>query len=82
MRHGGRETGGSPRSPGCAAASRTRSFVYGIGLGFVKVVDAPDQPLLRIPPGAEVLNVQIADAEHRRGGGQLGQTSGHRCTQR
>ena len=41
-------------------------------VGFVEVVDAPDQPAFGVAPGAEVLHVQIADAEHDRGGGQLG----------
>ena len=40
-------------------------------VGFVEVVDAPDEASLRVPPGAEVLDMQVADAERRRGGGQL-----------
>jgi hypothetical protein len=33
---------------------------------FVEIVDAPDEPAFRVAPGAEVLDVQVADGEHRR----------------
>ena len=33
---------------------------------FVEIVDAPDQTPLGVPPGAEVLDVQIADGETAR----------------
>ncbi len=31
---------------------------------FVKVIDAPDQPALDIPPGTEILDVQVAHGQH------------------
>ena len=34
--------------------------------GLVKVVDAPHQPPGRVPPGSEILEVNIADGRHRQ----------------
>ena len=39
---------------------------------FVEIVDAPDEAALDVAPGAEVLDVQIADGENFRGLGELG----------
>jgi hypothetical protein len=34
------------------------------GPDFVQVVDAPDEPAFRIPPGSKVFDMQVADSEH------------------
>jgi hypothetical protein len=36
--------------------------------GFIEIVDRPDQPTFRIPPCAEIFNVEIA---HRKGLGRI-----------
>src|SRR5579871_217499 len=41
------------------------------GMGFVEIVNAPDQATLDVAPGAEVLHVQIADCQHLRGPGKF-----------
>ena len=50
--------------------------------GLVEVVDAPDQPAFRVPPGAEVLDVEIGHASTAGAVARSGQTSGQRWTQR
>src|SRR4029078_6512891 len=42
----------------------------------VDVVDAPDESSFDVAPGAEVLDVQIADGQHRRGISHLGADGG------
>ena len=37
--------------------------MYARGEGFVEVVDSPDEAAFGVAPGAEVLDVEIADAE-------------------
>jgi hypothetical protein len=39
---------------------------------FVEIVDAPHQAAFGIAPGAEILDMQIADGEKRRRRGELG----------
>ena len=34
--------------------------------GFVEIVDAPDQTALPVAPGAEVVDMKVANREHRR----------------
>src|SRR6476660_9044989 len=34
------------------------------GVGFVEIVDAPDEAAFNVPPGAEVFHMQIADRQH------------------
>jgi hypothetical protein len=46
--------------------------------GLIEVVDAPDQPALDIAPGAEVLQMQVADGQDFRCGFQLGADLQHR----
>src|ERR1700722_11112321 len=40
-------------------------------MSLVKIVDAPDQPALDVPPGAEVFHVQVAYRQHMRGPGKF-----------
>ena len=44
----------------------------GHGIGFVEIVDAPDEAALDVAPGAEIFDVKIADGEHLRGFSQVG----------
>ena len=49
---------------------------------FVEIVDAPDEAAFGVAPGAEVLDVQIADAENGGSFGELLTVSGQCCSQR
>ena len=40
-------------------------------MGLVEIVHAPDEPPLRIAPGAKILEVEIADRENFRSAGQF-----------
>src|SRR5579859_5527917 len=44
----------------------------GHGIGFVEIVDAPDEAAFRIAPGAEILDVQVAYREQLRTLGEFG----------
>src|SRR5882724_529497 len=41
------------------------------GPGLVQVIDAPDEAAFEVAPGAEVLDVEIADGEHGRRSGEV-----------
>ena len=62
---------GGNRQIGAGRETRYIERVDG-GPGFVEVVDSPNEPALFIAPGAEVLDVQVADSENRGSFGQLG----------
>lgn len=53
------------RYAGKERAGREANEVVGIGQrgGFVKIVDAPNQPALHVAPGAEVFDMEIAYSE-------------------
>src|SRR5580704_4694526 len=44
----------------------------GEGGSFVEIVDAPDQAAFHVPPGAKILDVEIADGQQMRSFGDLG----------
>ena len=44
----------------------------GHGMGFVEVVDAPDQAAFNVAPGAEIFHVQVAHRQHARSLGKFG----------
>jgi len=48
----------------------------GKGMRVVEVVDAPRQATFRVAPGAEAVNVQIADGEDARGAAVIGDDRG------
>src|ERR1051325_6588731 len=41
------------------------------GPGLVQVIDAPDEATLQVAPGAEVLDVKVADGENRGNGSKV-----------
>ena len=44
----------------------------GHGPGFIEIVDTPDEAAFDVAPGAEVLDMKVADGEHARGLGEIG----------
>ncbi len=42
--------------------------IVGVGhrVGFVKIVDTPDEAAFDVAPGAEILDMQIAHSQHLR----------------
>ena len=59
---------------GQMGADRQADEIVGVGhgMGFVEIVDAPDEAALDVAPGAEILDMQVADGQHVRGLGKIG----------
>ncbi len=69
----------------CAlTARRTRSFASRDGVGFIEIVDSPNQAAFEVAPGAEIFHVKVAIPTASTLGAResSGQTSGQTCAQR
>src|SRR5579862_2926134 len=51
----------------CACSQPQQIQDVGLRIGFVEIVDAPDQTSFSIPPGSKILDVKIAYTQHPRG---------------
>jgi len=60
----------------CARAETHQVLSVGQLHRLIEIIDTPDEAALRVAPGTEVLDVQIADREHLRRIRELGAFSG------
>src|SRR5258706_1726331 len=77
---GGAHQPGAPRQQRARRQPQEIEHERHLG-GLVEIVDAPHQPALGVAPGAEILQVDVADREHGGRIGQLGTAREHRLRQ-